>query len=83
MTVVSCLSQVLRRTRAELLPLVEAMHNLFFPPIDSLVPSPTTTPRRHSTGRSYRTDVSVAEFSEVLNNWYALTINKELPTGLI
>ncbi|CAL5228907.1 g12127 [Coccomyxa viridis] len=49
--------KVLWRTRAELLPLVEALHNLFFPPASN---------SEGATGRLYSTNVSLEDFLRAL-----------------
>ncbi len=64
------MSQVLERTRAEMLPLVEALHNLFFPLASNL---------QGATGRLYRTNVSSEEFLGALASWYALISKLNLP----
>ena len=71
-TIVSCLSQVLDRTRPELVPLVRQLHDLFFPLASSL--------KAGATGCYCRADVSAAEFLDILAKWYALTGNTALVT---
>ncbi len=74
MTVVSCLSQVLNRTRPQLKHLVHQLHALFFPQASGS--------QGRATGCLYRQDVTVEEFLNILASWYALTVSTALNKSL-
>ena len=62
---------MLARTRAEPMPLVKALHNLFFPPASNFMPG--------ASGSFYRTNVSFEEFQDAVASWCALMRHMHWP----